>query len=236
MGTRRLQDPDHAMHCLLKERFGDLAPKPFRLIIPRGSFTGTLYGYGQADAASLREASSMYAEPLQSRIIAGPRLDSKPMPAQWRAGLRLGFEARIRPIVRLLQDTSRAHSQLMPKFADGSVRAGKECDAFLWQAIQHHDRHAMQRSREEVYRDWLTDQLTRRGGATLDPECTKLVSFQRTRIVRKLRARTSEGPDAVMRGVFTVTDSHAFNALLAQGVGRHRAYGYGMLLLRPASG
>ena len=236
MGTRRLQDPDHAMHCLLKECFGDLAPKPFRLITPRGCSSGTFYGYGQADAASLREASSMYAEPLQSRIIAAVTLDSKPMPAQWRAGLRLGFETRIRPIVRLLQDTSRAPSQLMPKFADGSVRAGKECDAFLWQAIQHPDRHGMQRSREEVYRDWVADQLTRRGGATMDPERTKLVSFQRTRTVRKLGGRPSEGPDAVMRGVLTVTDSHAFNALLAQGIGRHRAYGYGMLLLRPASG
>ena len=30
MGMRRLQDPDHAMHCLLTECFGkDLAPKPF---------------------------------------------------------------------------------------------------------------------------------------------------------------------------------------------------------------
>ena len=35
MGNRRLQDPDHAMHCLLKECFGDLAPKPFRVIMPR---------------------------------------------------------------------------------------------------------------------------------------------------------------------------------------------------------
>ena len=91
MRTRSLQDPDHAMHCLLKECFGDLAPKPFRLITPRGCSSGTFYGYGQADAASLREASSMYAEPLQSRITAAATLDSKPMPAQWRAGLRLGF-------------------------------------------------------------------------------------------------------------------------------------------------
>ena len=35
MGTRRLQDPDHAMHCLLTECFGDLAPKPFRLMVRR---------------------------------------------------------------------------------------------------------------------------------------------------------------------------------------------------------
>ena len=65
---------------------------------------------------------------------------------------------------------------------------------------------------------------------------TKLVSFQRTRAVRKRHARYSEGPDAVMRGILTITDSDAFSELLAHGIGRHRAYGYGMLLLRPATG
>jgi len=34
----------------------------------------------------------------------------------------------------------------------------------------------------------------------------------------------------------TVTDGEAFARLLAKGVGRHTAYGYGMLLLRPARG
>ena len=65
-------------------------------------------------------------------------------------------------------------------------------------------------------------------------ERIKLVSFQRTRAIRKLHARHSEGPDAVMRGILTITDAAAFSNLLARGVGRHRAYGYGMLLLRPA--
>ena len=92
----------------------------------------------------------------------------------------------------------------------------------------------MERKREQVYAEWLSAQLERRGGASLDVEQTKLVSFQRTRAIRKLHARHSEGPDAVMRGTLTITDPVAFAALLAQGVGRHRAYGYGMLLLRPA--
>ena len=63
MGIRRLQDPDHAMHCLLTECFGKpphegdgLAPKPFRLILPRDCPQGTLYGYGKANAEELRDA------------------------------------------------------------------------------------------------------------------------------------------------------------------------------------
>ena len=87
-------------------------------------------------------------------------------------------------------------------------------------------------SREEVYREWLSSQFARRGGAQL--ESAELRSFQRTRAVRKLHAHHSEGPDAIMRGILTITDAAAFTALLVRGIGRHRAYGYGMLLLRPA--
>ena len=36
-----------------------------------------------------------------------------------------------------------------------------------------------------------------------------------------------------MSGALTITDGEKFAQLLARGIGRHRAYGYGMLLLRP---
>ena len=69
MGVRRFLDPDHAMHCLLTESFGGLAPKPFRLIMGRDAPTGVLYGYGSADADALREAAAICADPLQCRIV-----------------------------------------------------------------------------------------------------------------------------------------------------------------------
>ena len=90
----------------------------------------------------------------------------------------------------------------------------------------------MPRSREQVYGEWLSRQFEIRGGAAL--ESATLQSFQRTRAIRKRHRRYSEGPDALMRGNLVITDGDAFARLLAGGVGRHRAYGYGMLLLRPA--
>ena len=232
MGIKRLQDADHAMHCLLTECFGDLAPKPFRLIVPRGAARGVLYGYGHAEAGALCDAAGIYADPLQAKILPGHTINSKPMPTEWRAGKRLGFETRIRPIVRLEKDTSRIPSGVQRCFKEGGLRPGKECDAFLWEAIKHPEMGALRRSREEVYAEWLSRQFDRRGGVRL--ESAELRSFQRTRAVRKLRARHSEGPDAIMQGVLTITDADAFIALLSRGIGRHRAYGYGMLLLRPA--
>ena len=218
MGMRRLQDPDHAMHCLLVESFGkDLAPKPFRVMTPRGGRNGCLYGYGAADADVLRDAAAMFACPLQAGIIPASRIDSKPMPMEWKAGKKLGFEIRIRPIVR---PTKNADS-----------RPGRECDAFQLEA-ERYEKGEMPRSREQVYGEWLARQIDARGGAEL--ESAKLQSFQRTRAIRRRHTRYSEGPDALMRGNLVVTDGAAFAKLLAGGIGRHRAYGYGMLLLRPA--
>ncbi len=253
MGTRRLQDPDHAAHCLLIECFGDLAPKPFRLIVPRGGSMGCLYGYGQSDADELRESAAICADPLQTRIIPASTIDSKLMPAEWQTGKRLGFEVRVRPVVRLQKDLNRVPPDKQRLFRQDKrngereckPRPGMECDVFQWKALLY-DKGKMPYTREQVYTEWLSDQLGRirkdqngrqiglTGGASLDVERTKLVSFQRTRAFRKLHTRYSEGPDAVMRGVLTITDSAAFSDLLRQGIGRHRAYGYGMLLLRPA--
>ena len=219
MGCKRLQDADHAMHCLLTESFGELAPRPFRLIMPRGQARGVLYGYARHEASALHDAAGTYADPSQLLILPPDRIAGKPMPLVWRMGNRLGFETRIRPIVR--------------RSRNADCRPGKECDAFALEASRY-PKGEMPHSRETVYADWLFSQFDRRGGAQLDRDRTKLVSFQRTRAVRKRHARHSEGPDAVMRGVLTITDPDAFSSLLARGIGRHRAYGYGMLLLRPA--
>lgn len=217
MGTKRLQDPDHAMHCLMAECFGDLAPKPFRLILPRGAPTGVLYGYGQADADALREEAAIGADPLQYRMVTRG-LESKLMPSQWQAGRSLNFEVRIRPTRRLKRP------------ADNGEHTA-ERDAFLMQAL---DPNRETKSREEVYGTWLAEQLQKSGAAELNS--SSLRSFLRTRSQRKQGGRRIEGPDAVMQGSLTIKDPEEFSSLLARGIGRNRAYGYGMLLLRPGRG
>lgn len=224
MGSKRLRDPDHAMHCLLTECFGPPAPegptpKPFRLILPRDGPRGVFYGYGPADAAALREMGRICADPLQASVLPVESLDSKPMPVEWRTGTRLGFETRVRPTRRLNR----------PRNDKGETHVA-ERDAYLMQAL---DPQTETRKREEVYVAWLSEQFERRSGARLDPQETRLVSFRRTPALRKRYGRASEGPDAVMRGTLTITDADAFTALLARGIGRHHAYGYGMVLLRP---
>ena len=71
----------------------------------------------------------------------------------------------------------------------------------------------------------------------------QLNAFARSHIVRRTQAsasqarkgQTIDGPDATLTGRLRVTDPTAFAHLLARGVGRHRAFGFGMLLLQRAS-
>lgn len=220
--SRGAFDEGFAMHCLLVESFGDLAPKPFRVIIPRDTRrrVGVLYGYSRSTADELRETAAVCADPCQAKILPAARIDGKPMPDVWRPGKRLGFEVLIRPIVR--------RKRYPPK------RGHSEHDAFQIEAdpdlVGRHKGNKMLRTREQVYGDWLGERL-QRNGARL--ECAALKSFQRVRAIRKLRARATEGPRALMQGTLTIADADAFAGLLARGLGRHKAYGYGMLLLRP---
>ena len=101
MGSRRIVDDDHAMHCLLTECFGvsynadcnpeGIAPRPFRLMLPRDKRCATLYGYSRATAEELREMASMLACPLQEKAMSPASIDSKPMPSEWQTGQAAGL-------------------------------------------------------------------------------------------------------------------------------------------------
>lgn len=214
-------DEGVALHHLLGETFGPAALQPFRLMVAPRAQVGTLYAYSAADADSLRQIALTALTPAHAAVINLDRLRSLPRPASaWTAGQRVGFDLRLRPVVRLASDLSGADDSGAPV----SFRKGAEVDAFLAAVLR--DRQA---TREGAYLDWLAARLA--PAAALEPATSRLASFQRSRVQRN--GRRIEGPDAVVHGTLTVIDSAAFADLLVRGVGRHRSYGYGMLLLRP---
>jgi CRISPR system Cascade subunit CasE len=92
--------------------------------------------------------------------------------------------------------------------------------------------------REDAYGKWLARELARGSAAQLD--VARLVTFRRTRVLRRPtrpgegRHRVeSEGPDAILRGRLRIENGASFAELLGRGLGRHRAFGFGMLLLMP---
>ncbi len=205
------------MHCLLMETFGGISPKPFRLLAPRqsGVSRGVLYGYAEVSADQLVDSSANFADPLQTLVLPKESIQTKVMPLDWESGRRLGFEVLVRPVVR--QTRNGEHP-------------GAERDAYQRETEQL-EKGTPPPSREDAYVQWLSDRLSRQGGAKLE-EC-RLRTFRRVRVLRKLHGPSIDGPCAVMHGTLTISEGRKFSKLLRSGIGRHRSYGYGMLLLRP---
>ena len=97
--------------------------------------------------------------------------------------------------------------------------------------INRRNNNLMPRDMTTVYTEWLAALFERQGGASLDRNSVTLQSFRRTPKSHK-NPTNAKGPDAVMHGNLTVGDPEAFANLVANGAGRHKAYGYGMLIIR----
>jgi len=218
-------DLGYALHAVFAASFGELEPKPFRLLLPGdagGGPSGRLLAYCAAPLHDLTAHAAAFADPAFANVLALADAEDKAMPTDFAPGTRLGFSVRIRPIQR----TGAAR--------DGSARA-QERDAFS--PSQQLDGESGPAARARVYASWLTARLARDGAATAEScsvtALSRTVLFARDRSAATKRNRSIDGPDATVTGVLRVTDSAAFAALLTRGIGRFRSFGFGMLLLRP---
>lgn len=214
-----LGDQGYLIHSALRQAFGEAAPQPFTVLEPGRRAGGTqlltVLGYGRADKHELARRASELAQPLLAEALPMDYLAHKDMPTDWPLGSRFDFRVSCCPIVR--------------------TSAGSEKDIYLAarEAGEEHD----DSGREAAYAAWLSRELGRGGGADL-----LSASMRAFRLVRPMR-RKGRGapprtigtrPETVLEGTLMVKDGAGFAALLERGVGRHRAFGYGMLLLSPA--
>jgi CRISPR system Cascade subunit CasE len=214
-----LHDRGYLAHCAMRLAFGDAAPQPFALLDDaRPARTMTILGYGAADADQLRANHAMYTQPLLARALPARSIADKPMPDAWATGQTLGFRVRCCPIVRRKNDGRTI-----------------EKDAFLAACDKAPDDEV---DRGQVYADWLARQFDRDSAARI--RTVDMRSFRMVKPVRRKKPgalpRQLGGlrPETILDGVLEIADPDAFSRLLARGVGRHRAFGYGMVLLRPA--
>lgn len=225
-------DEGFALHILLSSVFGKRMLQPFRLFHPSRARTATLYAYSENGVDSLRDAAEMVAPPDCLDVLKLGEMLSKPLPERFREGQRLGFDIRVRPIRRLARDIRDTQSENV-------LRKGSEIDVFRLELLHRSPdgwRESGSRSqgedvsRESAYVDWIAERLG--SVATVDKERCRLADFRRSRVQRG-NGRGPEGPDATLHGECVVRNSAGFANRIRQGVGRHRAYGYGMLILRP---
>lgn len=215
-------DLGYAVHAVFANAFGELAPKPFALLppgSPGGGPSGRLLAYAATPLAALRDRAAAFADPAFADPLGLAEAGEKTMPERFAAGTRLGFRVRLRPVART--GKPRGEEPGRPQERDLYPGPGEGADT----------------GRADVYLRWLDRWLAERGGARL--ERASLDAFRLTGLLARdrrpeaTRPRSVPGPDATVTGTLGVTDPDAFAAALARGVGRHRAFGFGMLLLSP---
>lgn len=227
------QDQGYLVHAGLRAAFGQDAPQPFT-ILPRkesgngpsdGRFLNVL-GYAAVDHRVLLDTARALAEPLLFTSLELGGIDSKTMPEILPSGQHFGFRVHACPVKR-----SRAKNK---QNGDGPVRSRvEERDVFLWLARQ--DKSQLL-DREQVYLDWLKAELARFEAARLvRGEMSQFRFFSPARKNEVGRPTNNGGrrPEATFEGELEVGDPAGMVQLLARGVGRHRAFGFGMVLLRP---
>lgn len=232
-------DLGYALHAAFTATFGEHGPKSFVLLAPGngGGPAGRLLAYASQPLATLRSHAAAFADPAFSAALDLDTAADKLMPERFATATRLGFRVRVRPVAR----TGRPRLSER-RVADGSGRA-RERDVFLARLDEvtadsdSANKTSSTASRAACYLTWLGERLTTIGACL---EQGQVDAFRFTRLLARdrngARTRTQHpnGPDATITGTLTVTDAESFAAGLPRGVGRFRAFGFGMLLLTPA--
>lgn len=150
------------------------------------------------------------------------RIQSKTFdPSRFSAGDMLGFFVRSNPTVSRRHGEGRGKRQpLGLGRAEEQARTGEEPP-----------------EREEQIRAWLQRQGERGGFRIEAEEC--LVGPSVRRVIARTRERDRPRQPMVLHeveltGRLTITDVDDFKQTLAQGIGRARAFGFGLLMLKPA--
>jgi CRISPR system Cascade subunit CasE len=250
-------DPGYAVHSYLGETFREAAPSVFHVERSRGQNMEVL-AYSGRDLSALRAVADIGADPTLHDGIDWESAANKLMPAI-PAGKRLRIRARLCPIVRQRRtDGGRDHHVEMDAWMHACCKrlrgpTGRVDPAFFNEL--HQASQVDLPARLAVYRDWAVALLERQAGVRIDriDDAIPLLSVEGFRLLRFVRRdkervprlvpskgrqdRGSEGkPEIFADASVTVIDHMMFATALARGIGRHRAFGFGMLLLRPALG
>ncbi|GIX39466.1 MAG: hypothetical protein KatS3mg128_0515 [Silanimonas sp.] len=197
----------YTLHAWFTALFGEQAPKPFRYLERRSE----VLGYARSPATELLARAQAFASPQAWAALDAEGVASKPMPNEWRNGQRLRMEVLVCPVSR---------------------KDDAEKDVYL-RALDR--MNAATPPRAEVYRQWFMAQW----GEALQLEQIELLGMSaRSPLLRRARnggnrLRIVERPQALFGAEAIVGDGPAFAEKLARGIGRHRAFGFGMVLLAP---
>ncbi|MBF0175489.1 MAG: type I-E CRISPR-associated protein Cas6/Cse3/CasE [Magnetococcales bacterium] len=213
--ARISSDDGYRLHALLVGLFGEASPKPFWF--RQSGRQVEVLGYANQDAGALMDQARLFGAPALVTELEG-HLHAKPVPTI-PVGQRLGFQVNVLPTVRTCN-----------RFVQ---RKGAEMDAWLAASLAHEE-GSPALDRGVVYMNWFRAAMERQGGMRL--ETISLHAMRGVQLARRRRDRSFarvEQREVVFHGTLETTDAELFRALLRRGMGRHRAFGFGMLRLAP---
>jgi CRISPR system Cascade subunit CasE len=204
-----LDDESLILKSILWEGFSGSALRPWAIHAQRGPMI-TIVGYTQADGGELNKRRALALPSVQAAV--GEAI-AVPLPAL-SASERYRFSICLVPTIRVTKAEGRRYGE-RDAFLAKVDAAGK--DASL--------------KRDDVYRDYLAERLA---GASI--EASRLVQFRLRRFMRPKQDRSVSGrtmPEAVIEGHLRIDEPARLVEAIGAGVGRQRAYGFGMLRLQP---
>jgi len=214
-------DEGYVAHAVMRELWQERAPAPFALRGQGGVLEA--WGYAPVDASALAQGVHASRDPAIAGTLGRIEdIESREVP-RIGPGRPIGFVVRACPVVRLAS-------------ARNGHRAGAEVDAFLARCFTVEKGVSL--SREAVYREWLERALSR-PETGVRARRVGVAAMSRIRLLRRTHGasratRTVERPDVTFEGEAVVEDADLLLKYLAHGVGRHRAFGFGALMLTPA--
>lgn len=241
-------DEGQAVHCALGEIFRDKAPKPFALPSPnaRRQKPGALelYAYSSASREELLQTSQAFADLDLHSHFNPESLRDRRLPSRFPE--LMGFSIRLCPVVRLSGDVDTEidfkgrQVRIERKSRDRSKKRGCEVDAFEAECIRAHRAGTSpipSGQRRAIYLDWFRNLADRKTGFSVERaqiDGFRLVQLWRRNHEPNRRSRRLTRPEIHVSGLLRVIDQSEFRETLRRGLGRHKAFGFGMLKIRPA--
>jgi len=225
-------DLGYAIHAMFAATFATDAPRCWAFLAPGrgGGPNGRLLAYSERPLDELKAVAAKFADPSFSAPIGLEYAESKRMPT-FAAGDRVRVRVRLRPVVRKGVDRPDHVSDRSP-----SRERGRERDAYLAAVDASTAAGLPPEDRYTCYARWTLPRLTDSG---LSVQTVAVDAFRLTRILSRDRggaapvSRSPNGPDVEMIAAVTVDKPSAFSSALVSGIGRFRAFGFGMMLLSP---
>ena len=158
------------------------------------------------------------------------RLDTKPYAPELTTGDTLRFVLRVNPAVTYKVGRKTKRADVVMKAKDAAGRAAEAAIPATDEAVRRAVKRAARAKvdKDVLVRDWLAPRLDA-GGARLDT--FDLTGWQ-VRPDHRAGGQRHRLAVADIEGALTVTDPDAFTAGLFAGLGKARAYGCGLLLVR----